>query len=131
MAEEILQRIKEGERRHAERQGRPFTVPEGYFEDFPERMMALLPEHSASNQVAFAVHHRENKWVKWRPYVAVACLCALIVGGFTLYFHSSYDNQVQESVAQEVSSTDIFIDQMADYTMMDNADFYNYLANGE
>lgn len=131
MAEESMLKNRDREQQSVEKQRCPFTVPEGYFEDFSERMMALLSEQFAIEQRAISGHRHEKWWTKWYPYIAAACLCAIIVGGATLYFHSSNNNQEQETIVQEASSPNYLIDQIADYAMMDNADFYNYLANGD
>lgn len=131
MAEENMFKNWDWEQRTAGKPRCPFTVPENYFENFSERMMTLLSEQSAVEQRANKAHCHGTWQTKWRPYIAAACLCAIIVGGGTLYFHLSNDNQEQDSVVQEVSSPNYLIDQIADYAMMDNADFYNYLANGD
>jgi len=102
---------------------RPFKVPEGYFDGFADRMMDLLPEPSAK-----IVPMRKSRWSKLRPYAIAASFCAILGGAGILYFHHEDTEPQQISQTQE-ASIDYTIDQMADYAMLDNSDFYSYLAN--
>lgn len=99
----------------------PFKVPEGYFDDFSDRIMQILPERQA-----VLVDLKSSGWKRWRPYVAAACFCAFVMGAVTLVGH---DRNSGKSYAVAKSSTEISIDQTVDYVMYDNDDIYTYLAD--
>lgn len=92
----------------------PFRVPEGYFDSFAEQMMELLPEEKP-----------KARRMLLRPWAyAAACLSVIIISA-TVYF-SSLDTDTQEMSVVAVS--DSYIDEAADYAMIDNSDIYALLA---
>ena len=106
----------------------PFKVPEGYFEDFAAQMMDKLPEQEAK-----VIRMKPQGWKKFRPFAyAAACVCAAIfcVGTY-LHQNNASGNELSQSVATTVQpkSTYSAIDEVADYTMMDNVDFYAYVSD--
>ncbi|SFF98371.1 hypothetical protein [Prevotella sp. KH2C16] len=102
----------------------PFRVPEGYFEDFAERMMAQLPA-------------QETKVVSMRPWwhryrasmFAAACVCA-VVFSIGVYLGSS-DSRQASLASAPVESVDNTMDEMADYVMMDNEAIYASLSDNQ
>lgn len=100
----------------------PFTVPEGYFEGFTERMMQRLPEQKAQ----VVVMH--PWWNRYRVAIAAAaCFCAAIFGT-GIYLKSSTSQQQSVATANN-ATTDNTFDQMADYVMMDNEAIYASLSD--
>lgn len=103
----------------------PFRVPKGYFEDFATQMMDKLPEKEVQ-----VVEMKPRGWHRYRPFAyAAASVCAAIfcVGA---YLHSSTgDEQSQQMAKMQQKSSYTAIDEAADYTMMDNADFYAYVSD--
>ena len=81
-----------------------FKVPDGYFEQLTDSVMAKLPQQQA-------------RTVVMRPwYYAAACtLLALVMGG-AYYFH-------QQSSADMVAEGSYY-EEVADYAMIDNMDIY-------
>lgn len=108
----------------------PFKVPEGYFDSFPEKLMEQLPE----KQVRKAKVVRMNRFDirLWRAIsVAAVTICAVVIGA--TYYLGNVNGTNSSSVAVDQpmisqSSSDDF-DEMADYMMADNADFYAYVAD--
>ena len=49
----------------------PYTVPEGYFKSFKDRMIASLPEYPEKPQ-----HKDLSTWQKLKPYVYLAAMFA-------------------------------------------------------
>ena len=100
-------------------QKNPFRTPEGYFDQFTANIMAQLPERqpmeskSVAKKVAMPIRH-------W--FYAAACVAALLVTAFSFHFHNTSDNQ------QQVAFSEAYIDEAADYAMLDNTDIYQLLA---
>ena len=86
----------------------PFKVPEGYFENIEKRVMDNLPEIDTSSKT---VAKEIPLWKRLRPYVAAAAFFG-----------------VMANVSAIAHSDDYNIDKAVDYVMMDNEDFYAYLA---
>ena len=102
----------------------PFKVPEGYFDDFATRMMEMLPEQEAK-----VVEMKPSVWLRWRPYVAAASICAVICGSALFYFGQQNTEQTTAHSGMNTPATEISMEQAADYVMIDNDDIYNYLAD--
>ena len=100
-----------------------FKVPGGYFDDFNSRMMQMLPE-----QKAISIEMKPSRWLRWRPYVAAASVCAVIFGSTLFYFGNKAEQPTNYS-ALSAPTTEISMEQAADYVMIDNDDIYNYLAD--
>lgn len=103
----------------------PFKVPNGYFEDFAAQMMDKLPEREAK-----VIKMKPSGWRRFRPIAyAAACVCAAIFCVGT-YLHSNSGDELSQNVATvQPKSTYSAIDEVADYTMMDNVDFYAYVSD--
>ena len=110
----------------------PFRVPEGYFENFSERMMNLLPE----KQIAFRPKgEKVSLFGRLRPWLAAA---AVFVGMLTAFFvfekkkdnaYAEKDMIVRNISMQTASKIDTdanaeadFFDYIADEYFSDNAD---------
>lgn len=110
----------------------PFKVPEGYFDDFASQLMQSLPE-SEDRPAAKVVALRKSAWHRLRPVaIGVASVCAAVFG-IGVFMHNGNNNADYSAVvaghAAAVSSSYSAVDAMADYTMLDNEDMYNYLAD--
>lgn len=98
-------------------QKNPFTVPEGYFDQLTSQVMSQLPERRQKSRVV-----QLRKW-----FYAAACVSAVAVMGLAYHFHQQADDQAV--VASVDSNTDnSYIDEAADYAMLDNSEIYAYLA---
>ena len=104
-----------------------FTVPEGYFDSFADKLMEQLPDTDAR-----VIPMRAATWWHRLPMrkiaVAVGTVVVLACGAAFYANHASSDNASvahasSEHVQQGGSEYGTF-DQMADYTMMDNQDIY-------
>lgn len=120
------------ERYLKERVGRnnPFSVPEGYFDDFATRLMESLPEQEC--QMAEVRPLRRRFGVRTLFYAA-ACLCVAMLAT-ALYFNKVAASGAlgdKPDVAQQTAptGTDSYVDAVADYAMMDNTDIYAYLSD--
>ena len=86
-------------------QENPFRTPEGYFDQFTAKPVA--------KKVAMPLRH-------W--FYAAACVAALVVTAVTFHFHEVDAPQQQMAVSES------YIDEAADYAMLDNMDIYQLLA---
>ena len=119
----------------------PFLVPDDYFEQFAERLMEKLPEREVPTVLdgspveatapAKEVQMKSSTFrSKLRIYLAAACLCVAIFG-ISLYFNRSQQSAEQEPVTAAATTNSIddeYMDEAADYFMLDNADIYACLS---
>ena len=114
-----------------ERFGRkqPFKVPNGYFEQFNAQLMAQLPANESKRKAKF-VSFKVARYSLLRPIAVAAVGLTLFVSGLSLYLHrSDVATPEPKSIARVESSINSGeFDEVADYTMMDNEDFYAYVA---
>ncbi|MBR1547567.1 MAG: hypothetical protein IJ637_02430 [Prevotella sp.] len=96
-------------------QKNPFTVPKGYFDQLTSQVMSQLPEKN--NHVA--------RRISLRPILmAAASVAAVLVIGLTVFF------QQQSSDEQALAAVDSsYIDDAADYAMLDNMEIYACLSD--
>ena len=108
----------------------PFKVPEGYFDNLADRIMQNLPEKEAQ-----VVPIRNSFWSKKRVIAVAASVAVLIVGASGLLWNKEDPMPASASIAEskpmQFIQTDASssIEQMADYAMLDNEDYYVYLAD--
>ena len=104
----------------------PFRVPEGYFDTLESRIMNNLPEEKASTRT---VAKEIPLWRRLRPYVAAAAFIGVMAGGYLIYQRHAPEAPLPENdVAGMMQSDDYNIDTAVDYAMLDNEDFYAYIA---
>lgn len=122
-----------------------FKVPEGYFDNFAELMMAKIPEQEIDSpeitdkdcqeSKAKFVHLSLWKRLPLRKIAAVLAVTAMLGGG-VLYqlqqaekkHHALAHNETPAIESSHVTDgDDAAFEQMADYTMMDSQDFYAQL----
>lgn len=115
----------------------PFRVPDGYFDQLAERVMASLPEETVTPMIGqmesdksgqqSSVKGRVATVRRLRPWMwAAACFTGIIMLG-TVYFTTMPDNQAEQTVAS-ASFSESYIDEACDYAMLDNQDIYACLA---
>jgi hypothetical protein len=113
--------------------GNPFRVPEGYFDQLTDRVMAQLPEREQqAEQISLSDRHPKSRLVALRPWLyAAACTVAVVVMGLTFYSHDVAEEQPLASTSTTNTTTNTesqYIDDAADYVMLDNAEIYACLA---
>lgn len=93
----------------------PFQVPEGYFEQLTQQVMQQLPERKP-----------QSRLVALRPWLyAAACVVVLVVMSLSLYLKP--DAGEQQVAVASVEST--YMDDAADYAMIDNSEIYACLTS--
>ena len=111
---------------------RPFKVPDGYFETLQSDIMAKLPV-SVSAGIG-AVPSRRPLLRRLRPLAWAASVAAVV--GVAAVCLSGIFSASGEAVASashtdmpQQSEVDLTIDELSDYAMMDNDDFYSFIAD--
>lgn len=122
----------------------PFTLPEGYFEGLQGRVLAAIdrqeeslaavkPTSEAAEVAEGDIRMRPKpvRWTLrrtiWSVVASAACVACLVCGG--MWYASAWqaDRSVAQSNAQKSGQTYYTADEVADYAMLDNADFYAYM----
>lgn len=113
MKKERIFRIDESEPR------RPFTVPEGYFENLTSGIMASLPEQESVYSTKITV----TPWMRIRPYLYAAAAFAGIF--FTIRLAVGISSGQQPLVTQETTIySDEYIDSFLETAMIDDYTLY-------
>ena len=98
---------------------RPFTVPEGYFDNLTENIMAALPQDTPTNEVPIVV----TPWMRIRPYLYAAAAFAGIF--FTIRLAVGISSHQEPLVAQETTIySDEYIDSFLETAMIDDYTLY-------
>ena len=87
-----------------------FTVPEGYFDSFSDRVMSRIAQ-------------RKRRRMVWRWAAAAVLTGCVLTGG--LFFERSYKSQIAE--AEDIQ----YIEDALDYSMIDNMSIASYLTEAE
>ena len=111
-----------------------FRVPEGYFENFTERMMAQLPnsqaDSNAEDMTTTLTHRAARKTTTvrklWKRVSAVAACVAVIGIGTTAYLAQQDNKPAADEMANTTTTEeqyyDDYVDEVADFAMLDNTD---------
>lgn len=99
----------------------PFRVPEGYFEQLSDRIMSRLPQEEPAQQPKPALIRR------LRPLLyAAACVCIAVFSVAIYFNHHNAEQQTATAALQQQDTyyNDTYIDEAADYAMLDNEEIY-------
>lgn len=115
-----------------------FKVPDGYFYDFNNRMIALLPELESGKEKhtpkIIKLRHAHNMQFK---IVAAACSLAFILGigvlslrqvDYQMAQQNSHNNSHHHKASPQMGATYTATDAAADYSMLDNEDIYAFVS---
>lgn len=113
----------------------PFRVPEGYFEQLAEQVMQQLPAREQPLVRRPGGQPRARK-VQLRPWLyAAACTALALMLGVSYYFMQSPATSPEASHIAAVTPASVsadtdnsYIDDAADYAMLDNAEIYACLS---
>ena len=105
---------------------RPFTVPEGYFENLTQNIMASLPEQESIYSTNIVV----TPWMRIRPYLYAAAAFAGIFFCIKAAVGINSRNNALE-VAQEETTiySDEYIDSFLETAMIDDYTLYYTLVD--
>lgn len=103
----------------------PFRVPDAYFENFTNDFMDKIPKQKAR------ILNIRPWWYHYRSaMLAAACFCGISIS-FGVYFHKLHISNEPIAKTHIESASNNTIDQMADYTMLDNEEIYASLVDNQ
>lgn len=103
-------------------QKNPFKVPDGYFDKLTQQVMDRLPEQQTNEQQT----KKKSAIIRHlRPLLyAAACICIAVFTA-TFFFGSHVEeDDTMANAQQDATYSDTYIDEAADYAMIDNEDIY-------
>lgn len=114
-------------------QKNPFKVPEGYFDQLTAQVMSNLPEKEEQAQVVSLSDKQEKskgRTIRLRPiFYAAASVLLVLVMSLTVYFrHSTKEQPLATNTTSTTSYDNSYIDEVADYAMLDNVEIYACLS---
>ncbi len=106
----------------------PFTVPEGYFEQFTGKLMEQL-----SDEAPIAEDTERpviTLWQRVKPWFYLAAMFAGVIFSAKVFLGNSV-GQTEPTAQTEGTLTDEEIDTMIEYAMVDDYTLYRYLTEAE
>lgn len=104
----------------------PFRVPEGYFENFTQEMMDLLPE-----QTEQPLTLKVTLWERVKPLLYLAAMFAGMMLCVRYLVIGEEQNQELPTATFSETFSDQEIETIVNYTMMDDYTLYQYLTDAE
>ena len=115
----------------------PFTVPDGYFEQLSRQIIDRLPDEVGTDSVSASTgsvsigtgSKPKPAIVRYlRPVLYAAAACAVLAVAVGTFYRNPATADTEQLVAhqQETVTTysDTYMEEMADYAMLDNEDIY-------
>lgn len=103
----------------------PFTVPEGYFENFPQELMSKLPEKE------FTPEPKVTTWQRIKPWIYMAAM----FGGLMLTTRVLLGPPKQDTPIFTAAETELFPDEymeaIVEHSMLDDYSLYQYLTDAD
>lgn len=104
--------------------GKPFKVPEGYFDSLVPEIMERIPQRQRKPALIIRM---------WRPVACAACAAAAVVCALTFGLKGGSDSQTASAENQQLASQielsqEEYLERVADYAMMDNYDIYAFVS---
>lgn len=104
----------------------PFSVPEGYFDNFTRELMDKLPEKEVvSAQTTITTWQRMKPWV----YMA-AMFCGLMLSVRVFVGKPKQETPIF-TAAETEQLTDEYVETIMDHSMMDDYTLYQYLTDAD
>lgn len=102
-----------------------YRVPEGYFENLPDRIMSAIPSDVKLKKSRSLIFRTRTK------YMIAACMTGVICGVAAISFQSR-NTEIQDTIAiadaqHEIIDDDYIIDCI-DYAMLEKEDVYSYIS---
>lgn len=115
------------ERELLERSGKecPFKMPEGYFEQFHERLMSNLPETEVKTASSVTFMARVKPWL----YMAAMFVSTVFVIQGLMYVQEQQFPEEDKAFAEEIYTEEA--DYFMSSSLYNEYALYSYLTNGE
>ena len=104
----------------------PFTVPEGYFENFSKELMEKLPEKEISLSEPVI-----TTWQRVKPWIYMtAMFCGLMLSVRVFVGRPKQDTPIF-TAAEAAEFSDEYIETIMEHSMMDDYTLYQYLTEAD
>ena len=104
----------------------PFTVPEGYFENFSKELMEKLPEKEISLSEPVI-----TTWQRVKPWIYMtAMFCGLMLSVRVFVGRPKQDTPIF-TAAEAAEFSDQYIETIMEHSMMDDYTLYQYLTEAD
>lgn len=104
----------------------PFTVPEGYFENFSHELMTKLPEKEpVTPKPAITTWQRVKPWV-----YMTAMFCGLMLS-VRVFVGPPKQNTPLFTATEAAEFSDEYVEAIMDHSMMDDYTLYQYLTEAD
>lgn len=102
----------------------PFSVPDGYWDSLSGRVADIVAAHDVLPAARRSTVKR--LWIS----ACAACICGVLCISSICYMSRNAGTVASVTVneAQGSYNEDTYMDEMADFAMLDNQDFYSYLS---
>ena len=105
----------------------PFTVPEGYFENFAKELMDKLPE----KDTATAMPNTPTMWERIKPWVYMAAMFCGLMFSIRVVVGPQQKEAPLFSTAETEEFSDEYMESILDHSMMDDYTLYQYLTDAD
>lgn len=116
--------------------GNPFSVPEGYFEQFTQQMMDKLPE----KEPTIRIEQPTTTWQRVKPWFYLAAMfCGIMIGARHVLSPSASEMSCNTQIAsknkvvelQDQSYSEEYLEDALMNSHMDDYSVYCYLTNAD
>ena len=109
----------------------PFKVPEGYFDNFVEKMMARIPEKSETSKQNPVSEPKVTLFARIKPYLYLAAMISGLAFGIKVYKYQQQYYSQKHQVAANVTykPTESYVDDLCDFAMIDDHDVFACATN--
>lgn len=105
----------------------PFTVPEGYFESFPQELMEKLPEKEPLLSVS-----EPTLWQRVKPWIYMtAMFCGIMLSVRIFVGEPPKQEEFPITYIEAESLSDEEWEIISDGSMIEDYELYNYLTEAE
>lgn len=122
---------------------RPFKLPDGYFDSLEMRVMSQIASENTKKTIEKQCSHKNGAifYKRLRPLMNAASFVGImLIGAIVMHFYKNERNEVPAqrnngsthttiSTAKENSDNTEYLEEAAEYMMLDNDDVYAYLAD--
>ena len=122
---------------------RPFKLPDGYFDSLEMRVMSQIASENTKKSIEKQCSHKNGAifYKRLRPLmIAASFVGIMLIGAVAMHFFKNERNeataqrnnvltQTTISTTKENSDNTEYLEEAAEYMMLDNDDVYAYLAD--
>ncbi|MGL4518383.1 MAG: hypothetical protein ACRCUJ_01420 [Phocaeicola sp.] len=101
----------------------PFTVPEGYFDNFAKELMEKLPEKEVVDEPEVTL------WQRSKPWFYMAAMFMGMMFTIRLFVGEPSKEEPYLSEVSGIELTEEQVDEMMEHSMIDDYTLYQYLTD--